>query len=90
MSPVVLDPSYEELPRAMVLPDRSSSLRGATIGVISNGKAGARFFDHLEHMLRRMGRRRRRATDEVELLRRPKASSSTLPRLGGDVRGVGD
>ena len=53
MSPVFLDPSYEELPRATVLPARPVSLRGATVGVISNGKAGTRaYFDHLEHMLR--------------------------------------
>ena len=53
MSPVFLDPSYEELPRATVLPERPVSLRGATVGVISNGKAGTRpYFDHLEHMLR--------------------------------------
>ncbi len=53
MSPVFLDPSYEELPRATVLPARAVSLRGGTVGVISNGKAGTRvFFDHLERMLR--------------------------------------
>jgi hypothetical protein len=53
MSPVFLDPSYEELPRATVLPTRPASLLGGTVGVISNGKAGTRaFFDHLERMLR--------------------------------------
>jgi hypothetical protein len=48
-----LDPSFEEAPRATTLPERPSSLRGATVGFISNGKAGTRaYFDHLERMLR--------------------------------------
>jgi hypothetical protein len=53
MSSVFLDPSFEEVRDVAVLPARPVSLRGATVGVISNGKAGARgFFDHLEQMLR--------------------------------------
>lgn len=51
----VLDPSYEEEPAGFERPARPSpaSLRGATVGVISNGKAGTRpFFDHLERLLR--------------------------------------
>ena len=53
MSSVVLDPTFEETAGPTVLPARPSSLRGATVGFISNGKAGTRpFFDRLERMLR--------------------------------------
>ncbi len=49
----VLDPSFDETPSALELPARPSTLVGATVGIISNGKAGTRaFFDHLERMLR--------------------------------------
>jgi hypothetical protein len=48
----LLDPTYEERPRAVTLAARPVSLRGATVGFISNGKAGTRpFFDHLERLL---------------------------------------
>jgi hypothetical protein len=48
----ILDPSYEERPLEAVLAARPSSLSGATVGFISNGKAGTRpFFDHLERLL---------------------------------------
>ncbi|MPY95942.1 MAG: hypothetical protein GEV08_23660 [Acidimicrobiia bacterium] len=50
---IVLDPSFEEEPAAATLPTRPSSLVGATVGIISNGKANTRpFFDHLEQLLR--------------------------------------
>jgi hypothetical protein len=49
----VLDPSFEEQAVALVLPPRPSSLAGATVGIISNGKAGTRaLFAHLERLLR--------------------------------------
>ena len=49
----VLDPTFEEIAAGFVRPPRLRNLRGATIGVISNGKEGtAYFFAHLEHMLR--------------------------------------
>ena len=49
----VLDPSFDETPSTFVLPARPSTLVGATVGIISNGKASTRpFFDHLERMLR--------------------------------------
>lgn len=49
----VLDPTFEEDPEAFALAPRPLSLRGATVGVISNGKQSTRpFFDHLERMLR--------------------------------------
>lgn len=53
MPVTVLDPTYEEAPRASALAPRIYSPAGATIGIISNGKAGTvRFFDHLERLLR--------------------------------------
>ena len=53
MSLRVLDPSYEEEPVDQTLPARPSTLRGTTVGFISNGKAGTRrYFDHLEQLLR--------------------------------------
>lgn len=53
MTQTVLDPSFEEGQRTAVLPARPPSLAGATVGIISNGKAGTRpFFDHLERLLR--------------------------------------
>ena len=49
----VLDPSFEEDAEPLALPARPTTLRGATVGVISNGKQGTRrFFDHLARLLR--------------------------------------
>lgn len=49
----VLDPSYDEAPSLFTPAARPASLAGATVGVISNGKAGTRgFFDHFERLLR--------------------------------------
>ncbi len=49
----VLDPSFDEAPSSFELPARPSSLRGAVVGIISNGKSNTRpFFDHLERLLR--------------------------------------
>ena len=49
----VLDPSFEEAPETFALPPRPPHLRGATVGIISNGKAATRpFFDHLERLVR--------------------------------------
>ena len=49
----ILDPTYEGGPRPAALPPRPPSLQGATVGFISNGKAGTRpFFNHLERLLR--------------------------------------
>jgi hypothetical protein len=52
----VLNPTFDETPVALVLPARPATLVGATVGIISNGKAGTRpYFDHLERMLREWG-----------------------------------
>ena len=66
----VLDPTFEPSVSRLSRPARPATLRGATVGFISNGKAGTRpFFDHLERMLR----------DEwgvAEVVRRTKANYS--------------
>jgi hypothetical protein len=49
----VLDPTNEEAPEAVELAARLATLEGATVGLLSNGKAGtARLFDHIEALLR--------------------------------------
>jgi len=49
----VLDPSHEDDARAFTAATRLETLKGATIGVISNGKKGTQpFFDALERELR--------------------------------------
>jgi hypothetical protein len=49
----VLDPSFDEAAEPFVLPARPLTLAGATVGIISNGKANTRpFFDHLARLLR--------------------------------------
>jgi hypothetical protein len=50
----VLNPSYSQTQTSKaVLPARPREFGGATIGIISNGKVGARsYFDHLERLLR--------------------------------------
>ncbi len=49
----VLDPSFEQHAERLVLAARPGSLRGATVGIISNGKAGTRsFFSHLGRIMR--------------------------------------
>lgn len=52
----ILDPTFEERrPPAALAPRPSGpqALQGATVGFISNGKAGTRvFFDHLERLVR--------------------------------------
>ena len=49
MSIEFLDPTHESDARAFALAKRLESLKGATIGIISNGKKGTRpFFDALE------------------------------------------
>ena len=48
----VLDPTFEARAETGVVAPRPTSLRGATVGLLSNGKAGTRpFFDELERLL---------------------------------------
>ena len=66
----ILDPTYEEQPEDAATAPRPSSLRGATVGFISNGKAATRpFFDHLERLLRE-------EWGVAEVVRRTKANYS--------------
>jgi hypothetical protein len=49
----VLDPTNEDAPEPVALAPRLRTLEGATVGLLSNGKAGtARLFDHMEQLLR--------------------------------------
>jgi hypothetical protein len=49
----VLDPTNESAPPLGQLAPRPSSLRGKTVGFISNGKEGTKgYFAHLDRMLR--------------------------------------
>ncbi|MSO77842.1 MAG: hypothetical protein EXQ87_13190 [Alphaproteobacteria bacterium] len=49
----VLDPTNEAAPKAGGRAPRLASLKGKTVGFISNGKEGTkRYFAHLEAMLR--------------------------------------
>jgi hypothetical protein len=49
----VLDPTNESAPKLGQSAPRPVSLRGATVGFISNGKEGTKgFFAHLDRMLR--------------------------------------
>jgi hypothetical protein len=53
MSFQVLDPTNESAPPLGALAARPDSLRGTTVGFISNGKEGTKgFFTHLDRMLR--------------------------------------
>ena len=67
----VLDPTNEAAPPLGQLAPRPGSLRGKTVGLISNGKEGTKgYFAHLDRMLRRTVRRRQRhQPGEVELQR---------------------
>lgn len=52
MSFEVLDPTHEAVAAEFALAERLDSLRGATIGIVSNGKQGTRrFFDALAREL---------------------------------------
>lgn len=49
----LLDPTSESAPPLGVLAPRLATLRGATVGFISNGKEGTKgFFRHLDQVLR--------------------------------------
>lgn len=52
MSLEILDPTYEGATNAFALAGRLTSLEGATVGIVSNGKKGTKpFFDALEKEL---------------------------------------
>jgi hypothetical protein len=89
----VLDPTNETAAPLGRLALRPASLAGATVGIISNGKAGTEgFFSHLDRMLREQLR-------VAEVVRRVKSNYSApadpdivdeLRRWQAVVTGVGD
>jgi hypothetical protein len=49
----VLNPTYQPVTVTSTRPPRPPTLRGATVGILSNGKVGTRtYFDHLERLIR--------------------------------------
>ncbi len=88
----VLDPTHGEEPSEFRSAPRLSSLDGAVVGLISNGKQGTVvFFDALEDALRRRG------TAEVERITKANYSAPAEPavvdrakRWQAVVAGVGD
>ncbi len=66
----VLRPDHDDDVAPLDLPRRPPDLAGATVGIISNGKANTRpFFDHLDALLRREWR-------VADVVRRTKANYS--------------
>jgi len=66
----VLRPDHDDDVAPLDLPRRPQDLAGATVGIISNGKANTRpFFDHLDALLRREWR-------VADVVRRTKANYS--------------
>jgi len=89
----VLDPSHEDDARAFTAATRLGTLKGATIGVISNGKKGTRpFFDALARELRE-----RYGVAKVVQLTKSNYSAPVEPELLNEaerwqalISGVGD
>ena len=77
----VLDPRLEAEGEAMTLAPPLRALDGATVGLLDNAKIGtARFFDHVEAILRsRFGVR------EVIRRRKPDSSRPAPPELLGEL-----
>jgi hypothetical protein len=81
MSLRVLDPRLEAEGEAMTMAPPLRALDGATIGLLDNGKIGtARFFDHVETLLRsRFGAR------EFIRRRKPDSSRPAPPEVLGEL-----
>ena len=89
----VLDPTNEAAPPLGQLAPRLTSLAGATVGFISNGKEGTHgFFAHLDRMLREQ-------CGVAEVVRRTKSNYSApadqhivdeIARWHAVVTGIGD
>jgi hypothetical protein len=88
----VLDPRLDPDLEPLTLAPPVAALAGATLGLLDNTKIGtARFYDHLEALLRRHGVR------EVIRRRKPDASRPAPPALlddlataDGVISGIGD
>ncbi len=78
----VLDPRLEAEGEAMALAPPLRALEGATVGLLDNAKIGtARFYDHVESLLRsRFGVR------EFIRRRKPDASRPVPPEMLGELR----
>jgi hypothetical protein len=77
----VLDPRLDPESEPFVLAPPVASLAGATIGLLDNAKIGtARFYDHLEALLRA-----RAGVGEVLRRRKPDASRPAPPALLGEL-----
>ena len=88
----VLDPRVDPEGEPLALAPGVASLEGATIGLLDNTKIGtARFYDHLETLLRRHGVRevvRRRKPDSSRPA--PREVLDDLAAADGIVSGIGD
>jgi hypothetical protein len=88
----VLDPRLDPEHEPLALAPAVASLDGATIGLLDNAKIGtARFYDHLETLLRRHGVRqfiRRRKPDSSRPV--PRAVLDDLSTADAIVSGIGD
>jgi hypothetical protein len=88
----VLDPRLDPDGEPLALAPALASLDGATVGLLDNTKIGtARFYDHLEILLRRQGVRRfvrRRKPDSSRPV--PPAVLDDLAAAGVIVSGIGD
>ena len=78
----VLDPTNETSPPAGKLAPRLVSLKGRTVGFISNGKEGTKgFFAHLERMLRE-----EHGVANVVLRTKSNYSAPADPWISADIR----
>jgi hypothetical protein len=92
MSIRVLDPRLDPEGEPLALAPAVAALDGSTVGLLDNAKIGtARFYDHLETLLRRHGVR------DVVRRRKPDSSRPAPPDLldelaavDGLVSGIGD
>ena len=88
----VLDPRLDPDGEPLALAPAVASLDGATIGLLDNAKIGtARFYDHLETLLRRHGVRefvRRRKPDSSRPA--PRELLDDLAAVDALISGIGD
>jgi hypothetical protein len=92
MSIRVLDPRLDPDLEPLTLAPPVASLDGATVGLLDNAKIGtARFYDHLETLLRRYGVRefiRRRKPDASRPV--PVQMLEDLATADAVISGIGD
>ena len=88
----VLDPRVDPEGEPLALAPALVSLEGATIGLLDNTKIGtARFYDHLEALLRGRGVRELVRRRKPDLSRpAPREVLDELAAVDGLVSGIGD